>query len=290
MNIILNSKDFTKPTDKYHDAPHASSGQVYDLLGIAAGCGEYNDIKNFEAHDATIDYAVREYDYEAGYIEALNAAPSYEAMADLLGCDAGEVWPSDCWKVWQKSDLRLAAFIALNFTKLFADGLADWTAKVKEAATEYLNEPAIIPADLLKAINDSVDSTDEQEMKEWLNGDYRNWRGVYDEASRRLFKDYDSATFTGTDELRRKNAVMFTIDEEDAKTFIEDMEGIDALTLKRVPSMKRVKEAVIVRILNRAEEITAKEKREREARTMERQEQADREASRAKAEAEARKA
>jgi hypothetical protein len=254
-----------KDVEKYN---LTDSGNPVDLLAVAAGYGEYDDRENFEAEDFAVEYAVNGYDYEAAFIDALNAASGdYQAVCDLLGDDAGNDSMAIAYKEYQKSDLLFGAWYALDRPSVFAIALNDWTAKVKDAANEYLNEPDILPKDLLKSIEKSVDDTRADDYRQWLNGDCRSWGGIFTESRRKLFKDWDV-------ELSEAEQGGFRVefDKADAVEFLNDW------TEDTEPTAKKVKDAVLDFLASKAEAVRAKDKAERERYAAERKAEAERKA------------
>ncbi len=276
--IELKPRDFSDSQDKKPrtDAPYTSSGCLYDLLAVAAGATEYNDLDRFGVTDPAIDYVLKNYDYEKAYIEALNGAGDsndYAEACRLFGEDAQD--GGELWAAFQAQALKLGAFHALKNADRFPDDLEAWTDKVKEDAREYWQDPAGVPQDLLTSCMEAADEAENDMLKEYLHGDYnsRNWAGVYKEAQRALFRDRD-LTLYQSDKDRTKNILRVDIDELEGRQIVADFEGVE-LSAARIGT-ERVKKAVALTILYAAKLNYNKEKEARARRSAEYKDREDR--------------
>lgn len=271
-NFSITARDFTAKGDKYRDdAPHTSSGQVYDLLAVAGGFDEYNELDGFGVTDPAIEYVLTEYDWERAYIETLNAASKeYEKLADLTGSDAGSPTLADHFKRAEADGLLFGAWYALNAADMFAQSLKEWKGDVRDNAREYWDDPAGVPADLLKELRKAADSAEDDMMREYLEGDYggRNWNGVYREAGKALFGERDM--FHANDDDRKANRVNVTISQEEGTALAEEYDGVET---GRPAGVARVKAAITARIRSRARVNVEKERADRKRRADEYAEQ-----------------
>ena len=127
-----------------------STGSALDTLAIAVDGRDSNDIDDnmFEAEDAAIDYVLEHYDYER---DMLKAATKKELKA----------WLND----------PQAQAIALS---VFTDKLRRDSQPAYESDT-----------DLAKELQEAMDAVHDDNYKEWINGDHREWDGILSMASKR---------------------------------------------------------------------------------------------------------
>ena len=253
--IKLTARDFNKPDAKYpDDAPYASSGQLYDLLAVAVTGEDSNDMENWEAQDAAIKYALKEYDWEKGFINALNAVSTPIKAADLLGLDAGDPVMGKLWLQYDAQKLLLGAWLALERAPQFNESLKDWQRAVEDVITECTGDYAGrkgLPDDLAKDLDKAYYSVEEDAMHEFLYGDGgRNRCGVYQEAEKKLFGS-DGVDLDQNKDDRRENVLWATVDEERGRELVADWEGVE-LTKARVGEA-RVKAVIVGQILHAAE-------------------------------------
>jgi len=256
MIFTITPKDFTgKKNDS--EVPHTSSGQVYDLLAIASGNSELNDMYDWESDitDGAVQYVLDNYDFETAYIAHLNTQKDMGMSPKLYISQ-----PAD-------SDLEYGAYVALTYPDSFQEGLDEWTEETKDACRQHYDMPDTVPADLKTEIEEAVESAQDEMLREYLHGDYRDWRGVYSEASRELFRDYD-VDFSQSEEQLVSNVLQVKVDDNDARIIVEEYEGVE---LKKTPSEKRIREAIVGTILNEARHIVEKRKVENEKRKAERE-------------------
>lgn len=264
-NFVLSAKDFNKKNAKYpNDAPMTSTGQLYDLLSVAVTGEDYNDLDTFDAYDAALDYVMEEYDYERGYIVTLNAASDdYTKIKSLTGND-------DALAYFQQAKidgLLFGAWYALNKPDAFEESLKDWKSTVEDARRDFLGDfigREGLPVDLAKELEDAYEAAGDDTCQHYLHGDGgRNWSGVYTEAERALFRDYDIDLYQ-SDEDRKHNRLNVKIDEANGRQLVEDWNSTEPT--KRRIGVERVKLAVIDKILNAADNQTSQRKRESEKR------------------------
>ena len=288
--ITLTPRDFKPKGSKYPtDAPYTSSGQLYDLLAIAAGHQEINDIEsdNLEVYDGAIDYVVKNYDWEVAYIEHLNQATSGVLHYNHTTINDDNEHNTK----WKDSGLLFGAYIALNYPEDFTASMKEWRENVEEVINDCLGGyegREGLPADLAQELDEAYGSVGDDMMREYLHGDYRgDWAGVYKEAHKALFRNYDSIDLDQSDEDRRQNIITVKIDEDEGRELVADWEGCD-LTKARIGS-ERVKAAIVGTILHAAERHVNERKARAEKRRAEReQEEAYRKERQAKEEAERR--
>ena len=127
-----------------------STGCALDTLAIAVDGHDSNDIDEnmFEAEDAAIDYVLELYDYE-----------------------------SDMLKTATKKQLEEW----LNDPQAQAVALSVFTDKLRRDSQDYLDSDT----ELAKELCEAVDAVHDQNYKEWINGDYRDWEGILSMASKR---------------------------------------------------------------------------------------------------------
>jgi len=156
-----------------------STGTTLDTLAIAVDGRDSNDISEYDDYRDTEAYVLDNYNYEA---DMLKGAPK-----DLL-------------KIW------------LNNPEAQAAALDEYKDERKEAI--YNHEDDTSP--LAKAVQKAIDDQADQNYKEWLHGDYRNWAGILRIAERKYGND-DGIKFT-----EDKGEVYVDISEDIIDDWAED--------------------------------------------------------------------
>lgn len=243
-----------------------------DFISLAAGNGEYEDVISFvlDGDHYQTDYVINEYDFEASYIKALNkASKNLKKLQEL--CDKNIY--SEYKDKAKEAGLLFGAWYALNMDEMFQASLEDWKEQVIEASSEYWNDPEIVPADLQKQLQESVDEYHAVQYKEWINGDHRDYDGVL----RRVIKYIDLESVEVSHDMNT-GSITISMDAEDARYYVDQAEGCDPLT--RDPSDKRVRSALMDVFTYDATCYVNKRKGESEKRAIEYKEQVQRETAR----------
>jgi hypothetical protein len=134
-----------------------STGSALDTLAIAVDGRDSNDIDEnmFEAEDAAIGYVLEHYAYESAMLKA--------ATKKQL-------------KTW--NDDVDAYNVALS---VFTDKLRRDSQPYYESTTE-----------LAKELQEAVNNVHDENYKEWLYGDYRNWAGILVMAERKYLVSFET--------------------------------------------------------------------------------------------------
>lgn len=136
-----------------------STGCALDTLAIAVDGRDSNDIEFWEGDHYAVEYVVNEYDYE-----------------------------SDMLKTASKAQLK--AWIDAPDAQ--AEALKVYTEAAKESA---LNDD---DSELAKEIQKARDDYADEQYKEWINGDHRNYDGILSMASKRYSeREIDFSTEKG---------------------------------------------------------------------------------------------
>jgi anaerobic selenocysteine-containing dehydrogenase len=196
MTITLTDKDLqTDLTD---------SGQVIDVIALSLDQYTenevYEDASNY--NNEVINYIIENYNFEKAFIDYLNTGGKLEDIAGSKMQTEADV-----------SSLKDGAFYALEYPNEFAQALDDWTEEIKMNVYQYDDPNSILPKDLAEEIEKSLESYYEDQTREWLNGDHRDWSGILSLAER-----FYSVTDVTVD--RSKNEVYFELDEDEAREII----------------------------------------------------------------------
>lgn len=168
-----------------------STGCTLDTLAIAVQGQDSNDIDwNNESRIETEKYVLENYNYEADMLKEATKAQLKEWLKD----------PQD-----QES------------------ALDEYTEKRKEAITSGED----CESELYTQIQKAIEAQSEQDYKEWLYGDYRNYAGLFAEAYKRY-----NVTFT-----EEKGEVFADIPQETIDEWID---------YERLPKKHTIKQALAI--------------------------------------------
>lgn len=255
--FIITAEELSKQNvlygETYADAkalyPLTDSGEAYDLLAAAAGQPGYFDAQDlwnlYEVRAESVEYVLKEYDYETAYIEELNGytVGTFRYGSTVIDDDSAR---NDKWK---KSGLLFGAYIALTHPDDFTAGLDEWTEKVKDAAHDCLGDFSgkAFPADLRKELQYAYDGMEREQYDEYLYGSYESrrnsWLGVYAMASMAIFGNREC--IDANDEDRKLNRFTVTLTDELARGYMDEPDGPS-------PDIAQVKLAVMSGIVRSA--------------------------------------
>jgi hypothetical protein len=134
-----------------------STGSALDTLAIAVDGRDSNDIDEnmFEAEDQAIDYVLGHYDYE-----------------------------SDMLKTATKKELKTW----LNDPQAQALALSVFTDKLRRDSQPYYESTT----ELAKELQEAVNNVHNENYREWINGDHRDWAGILVMAERKYLVSFET--------------------------------------------------------------------------------------------------
>ena len=227
-NIIIT----IKPEDIKAD--RTSSGQLIDKLAKAIGEWESNELweNNIDYQDEGALYLVSQYDYEAALIEILNKQKN--GLSVLIDAIADET-PEQKVKIVAAcidKKLKQGAALALNAPDLFTALLSDFTDAIKESKYSYMEDDSFIAKyapELAKDMQKAVDEFQEDQYKEWLYGDHRDFAGILRLAAK--FFDAESVDYD-----RKADEITLEFTPEAASEMLNEYEEGTKATAKNVKS------------------------------------------------------
>lgn len=161
----------------------SSSGLTIDALAYAAGQWDSNDL-----YENNWDYAPREpynFDYETDLLENTVTAEDFNTRAGTL-CSP---YMMINYKAEDLKGLQAGAYCALNDPEAWSKLLSDWTEKLKEEGTEGPSKA------FNKELQAAQDSYNDDQHREWLNGDHRNWPGIVESVSKYFTEDREAGNY-----------------------------------------------------------------------------------------------
>lgn len=269
MQITITDKDILKGRECV-----TASGMLIDELAYSAGEATQDDLDpDFYGQDEAIEYVVKEHNYETELLQQTKTPDQLSLMCAVLSNSAYSV-PKDV--------KHAGAYLALHEPENFATVLDAYRDKCKEEAWNYYDSDFLRGGapDLVKELREAVDAQNEQNHKEWLHGDHRDYAGVLS-----LIAKYYGASERLEYNEKKGDSVVFTFDDN---SLYESVTGeYSREEGAKMPSMAVCKEWLISAITssinakhekNKAEAAKRKEERERvTAYKAERQAQEDRE-------------
>lgn len=231
--ITITQKDIEK-----HDIQNTDSGYIIDELAYASGQWTSNDL-----YENNIDYEPNEpycYDFEADLFEHTKTKEELQSLAKRL-----EV---ECTVSKRKSNLQAGAYMALHNPTQWAEMLKAW----ESALQSQWSDDEMYSEAYAKELEEAKQSYHDDMYKEWLHGDYRDFRGVVYEIAKYFTEDRNG------DWDEKKAEYTFTLGEYDIEKYKEA--GYRSNQIKR---------ALLDEIKGASDSRSRKEKADREARRAE---------------------
>ena len=195
--ITITQKDIEKAGIQNSD-----SGFLIDELAYSAKQWTSNDL-----FENGIDYQPSEpynYDFEADLLKNTKTWGMLNNIASQLG---GCTIPSLITVA--RSKLQAGAYMALNNPNEWEKLLEAYTDELKTNFTDGISQ------EYNEALQSEINDYEKQQFKEWLNGDYTNYRGVVYEISK-YFTSNDEGSYD-----QEKNEYTFALDDEDVENFVD---------------------------------------------------------------------
>jgi len=250
MNITIKNKDIK--VDK------SMSGRLIDKLAIATEQWEEDDlyVNNTEYECESLDYIIKEYDYDTDFISILNKDEK-RALKIIKSISKIAV------KKYNQSNLLAGAFLELNYEKRYNKELEKWIDMIKEEALSYYDSLILSKEcqDLLKELEKGSEDFWKEMRNEWLNGDYRgDYRGLIN-----YIKEYLECDDVEYDEKKDELFLDFSDDEVEtiSYNYYDDDKKMNA---------KEIKEIIISKVNDDQEYFTDKKLTENKKRVEERKE------------------
>jgi hypothetical protein len=238
--VILHQGDF--PQELLAEC--GDSEGLCDLIAKACGQRSQNELFDncLENLDGAIDYVMEHFDFEEAWLQHLNETVSVAPGALLHG-----------------------AFMKLERPIQFEAGAKEFEEKqraiVSDCLGDYLGREGLHPK-LAKELEEAYCGQEEQDIREWLNGDYRNFDGISKEVMGRKGLNFpDSQCILDYEDYF--TTAVFDFEEADALQLIEDYDGEE--DRKEVPEAL-LKEALVERLTTLASNTVHDEKVKRDAR------------------------
>jgi hypothetical protein len=167
--ITLTQKDIEKA--KIQNSP---SGMLIDELAYSAGQWTSEDLysNNYE-YEPNEPYS---FDYEADLFLKTKTHPELCNTAREIGYEGN--LPSLQMCIKKGTTLQAGVFTALRLPEIWSALLEMYTNKLKEDRTDGISEA------YNTQLQEEIDEYQEEQYREWLNGDRSNYAGVVKEIAR----------------------------------------------------------------------------------------------------------
>ena len=262
--------DITPADMKANDISNSSSGQVIDELAVA--CGEWDSNTMFEN---TFDYQPFQpysFDYEADLFAHTKTVDDFNKLGTTLCAPEMMIF----YKAETIGNLQAGAYCALNDPEAWGELLKAWTDELQSNQTDGPSKE--YNAELEK----EQESYNDDQYKEWLNGDYRNWPGIVRTIAKHYIGDRDAGDYNNKTDI-----YTFTVTPEIAHELACNCYEDDC---KDYTTAEQIKAWLLLSIAGDGASIRAKRKAESDKRRAEYQKEKAYKEERAIREAEARKA
>jgi len=244
MQITLNQKDIDKA--KIQNSP---SGMLIDELAYSAGQWTSDDL-----YENNFDYEPREpyeFNYEADLLANTKTEKDiYNIIKALrMGMNA------NITTLAKKAKLQAGAWIALEQPEFFATILAVYIKYLQEHGQDQK-----ISKDYAKELKEAKESYNDDQYRDWLSGDHRDFNGVIYEIAK---------YFT---EARDGSYTKYNVDTKTEAFYIFELNEDDIENAKDSGYNKRqLKAWILDSVRNSGEGRAQKDKQEREKRKVERE-------------------
>lgn len=254
MDITITAKDLKK-----HNISNSESGQVIDELAYA--CNRWTSDELWENNLEYEPNTPYDFNYEEDLFEHTKTEEQFTKLyMDLVDNTKPAMIQGE------SKELQAGAFVALTYPKQWALLLEAYKDTLEEDRTEGISE------EYNKQLQKEIESYDEDQYKEWLHGDHRDYNGVvYDIA--KYFTEEREGSYN-----RERDEYTFTIGKS-------DMENMKEGGYRK----NEYKNCLLDSIRNSSESRVIKDREEREKRKEERKKIQDWKEKCAIAEAESRK-
>lgn len=210
--ITITEKELLKAYPKVEgkDYKHcfSPSGMLIDELAYCAGQWTSEDLyeNNFE-YEPHEPYS---FDYEADLFLKTKTHPELCNTAREIGYEGN--LPSLQMCIKKGTNLQAGAFTALKLPEIWSALLELYTEKLKEDGVDGISEA------YNKELQDEKNSYNDDQYREWLNGDHSNYRGVVYEIAK-YFTDERNGSYTKYNDATKTDAsYTFILNEQDIET------------------------------------------------------------------------
>lgn len=235
--ITLTQKDIEKAK-----ICNSENGMLIDELAYASGQWTSEELysNNFEYEP----HKPYNFDYEADLLKATKTAEQLYELAQLLEVSINANWS----RLSREQGLQAGACMALNNAPSWNELLTAYTDKLEEDGVDGISEA------YNKELQEEKDSYNDDQYREWLNGDHRNYAGVVYEIAK-YFTDGRDGSYD-----EKKGEYTFTLSDYD----IENAGDYGY-------SKNQLKAWLLDSIIGSGNDRARKDKAEREARKEERE-------------------
>ncbi len=164
------------------------SGRLIDKMAMSIGQWTENDlfINNVDYEHESFDYIYEHFDFEKAFLTWLNKKKDKQ-ISEYLKKD--EVYHGDeILKDYKKKKLLFGAYFALNYPVNYATELEQFQSELEEERSEYYESEKMeeYAPELKKELEESVEDFQKRNYREWLYGDYSNFRGILCEFKKKI--------------------------------------------------------------------------------------------------------
>lgn len=198
MKITLTQTDIEKA--KIQNSPN---GELIDELAYSAGEWTSEDLysNNFE-YEPSEPY---QYNYEKDLFTHTRTAGELYALAQQLEVPMNANWE----RIAKEQGLQAGAYMALNYPEQWATLLSAYKDKLQEDRAEGISEQ------YNKKLQEEIDSYNNDQYKEWLYGDHRDYAGVIRMISKYYTEDSRAGEYTKYNpDTQAEASFTFEMDEQ----------------------------------------------------------------------------
>lgn len=284
--LRLRENEYEGTKKEYPLVHFSDSGMLIDELAYSADqwtSGELDE-NNIDYPNESLYYVFEHFNFEDALLKATKTLQKFKKLIAALAVDIEE----KTTKVAGRSNLQTGAYYALHYPEAWENLLREYKSKAEEERYSFYYSQFLsdyIP-ELAKELQEAEDDSRASLYKEWLYGDYRDYRGVLVE----IAKYYGASEAIDYND-KQADIVTFTFDADDLHEkycgcYQENGKCGERMTLKKYKAAL-IDDIYSSSVARRAKEkaANAKRKEERERLQAYKKEQAEKEQAE-KAEAE----
>lgn len=185
---------------------NSPSGMLIDELAYASGQWTSDDL-----YENNFEYEPREpysFNYEADLFENTKVSDQLYNMARTLEVSINANWE----RLSNEQGLQAGACVALNNSEEWDRLLLAYTEKLQADGVDGISKA------YNKELQDEKDSYNNDQYREWLNGNHKDYRGVVYEIAKYFTDERDGSYTPYNDTTKTDASYTFTLNENDIET------------------------------------------------------------------------
>lgn len=203
--------DYEGTKEKYPLVDFTDSGMLIDELAYSADQWTSNELdeNNIDYPDGSLSYVFEHFNFEDALLKATKTKKKLRALLVSLKDDE---LVKKTTQVKNNTNLQEGAYYALNYPEAWSELLKEYKDKCEEERYQYYDSEFLSAhaPELAKELQEAEDDSRASLYKEWLYGDYRDYRGVLVE----IAKYYGASEAIDYND-KQADIVTFTFDADD---------------------------------------------------------------------------